>query len=214
MPTWNRREYVPAAIDCFLKQSYETRELVILDDGEEEIRDLIPDDPRIHYHFEDKRRITGDKRNRVNELAQGEIICHWDDDDWSAETRIEDQVARLQESEKQVTGYSVLYFWNVTIEKAFYYKAQRKGYVCGTTLCYYKKFWETRKYRHRHEATDNDFVYPIINRIAACTDPGQMVARIHNCHHTSRKNNIRQAISKDHIPAAFWKNEKMRLKTK
>ena len=212
MPTWNRRAFIPGAIDCFLKQSYSNRELVILDDGEQPIEDLIPKDDRIHYHFENHRRITGDKRNRVNELAQGEIICHWDDDDWSGENRIEDQVKRLQKSGKPVTGYGTLYFWNIVTRQALIYISVMKGYVCGTTLCYFREFWKDRLFRHRHEATDNDFVYPIINKIAAYNDSRHMVARIHNCHHTSRKNGIKQKIPDERIPEAFWKNEELRLK--
>jgi glycosyltransferase involved in cell wall biosynthesis len=49
MPTANRRRFVPEAIRLFLAQDYEEKELVVLDDGEDAIADLIPDDPRIRY---------------------------------------------------------------------------------------------------------------------------------------------------------------------
>jgi glycosyltransferase involved in cell wall biosynthesis len=49
MPTADRREFIPCAIRCFKNQDYENLELIILDDGEQEIRDLIPSDPRIRY---------------------------------------------------------------------------------------------------------------------------------------------------------------------
>lgn len=210
MPTWNRRSFIPAAIDCFLKQTYEPRELVILDDGEEQIEDLFPKDSRIHYVFENHRRITGDKRNRVNELSRGELICHWDDDDWSARTRIQDQVARLLKTGKPVTGYGTLLFWDVAKKEAKRFKAAIGGYVCGTTLCYTREFWQGRHFRMKHHASDNDFVYPIIGQIAASNDITQMVARIHNCHHTSPKSGIRETISRDLIPKEFWENEKLR----
>lgn len=211
MPTWNRRAFIPAAIDCFLRQTYENRELVILDDGEEQIEDLIPKDPRIRYFFENRRRITGDKRNRVNELAQGELICHWDDDDWSAADRIEFQVALLKKSGKPVTGFGTLLFWDIASGKVKRYRAASNNYVCGTSLCYRKDFWQIHRFKPRHESSDNDFVYPIVRHIAASSDPSHIVARIHGCHHTSRKSQISEILAKTAIPAAFWDNEKLRL---
>lgn len=210
MPTWNRREFIPCAVDSFLRQDYANRELVILDDGEEPIEDLIPDDARIHYHFENRRRITGDKRNRVCELAAGEIICHWDDDDWSAADRIRCQVDRLRKTGKPVTGFGTLLFWDLRNLEAKRYRAAITGYVCGTTLCYQREFWMQRHFRPRHEASDNDFVYPILSQIASSSEAMHMVARIHDCHHTSSKNGITEAVPRSSIPSAFWENEKLR----
>ena len=211
MPTWNRRAFIPCAIDCFLKQTYENRELVILDDGEEPIQDLIPRDGRIRYVFESHRRVTGDKRNRVNELAKGAIICHWDDDDWSAADRIAFQVDLLEKSNKPVTGFGTLLFWDVDARKTKRYRTSMAGYVCGTTLAYRKNFWALRHFRLKQEASDNDFVNSIARSIAASDEFSHIVARIHNCHHTSKKGGIREVVADSMIPAAFWENEKLRL---
>lgn len=210
MPTWNRRTFIPAAVDCWLKQTYQNRELVILDDGEEPIEDLLPEDNRIRYVFEQRRRVTGDKRNRICELARGEVICHWDDDDWSAPDRISFQVAILWQTGKPVTGFGVLLFWDVVHERAVRYRAHVPGYVCGTSLCYERAFWQMRRFREKHEASDNDFVYPILKQIAPSNDPTHMVARIHGCHHTSRKSSISEMVAREAIPAGFWENDKLR----
>lgn len=211
MPTWNRRAFVPAAIDCFLRQTYENRELVILDDGTEPLEDLIPRDPRIRYFFENKRRITGDKRNRANKLAQGSVICHWDDDDWSADGRVEFQVALLTKSGMPVTGFSNLLFWDLTQKKARRFVSALKNYACGTTLCYKKDFWVIHQFRPQHSASDNDFVYPVMNQIASSKETRYMVARIHDCHHTSTKTGVRENVPLSAIPEGFWENEKRRL---
>jgi glycosyltransferase involved in cell wall biosynthesis len=213
MPTWNRRPFIPCAIDCFLRQDYDRRELVILDDGEEPIEDLIPADPRIKYIFENRRRITGDKRNRVCQLAAGELICHWDDDDWSAPGRISHQVDILQASGKPVTGFSNLLFWNLNQKEARMFASSITGYVCGTTLCYTKEFWTVRNFKNRQVASDNDFVYPIIKSIAATKETEYVVARIHGCHHTSPKAKATawKKVPTERIPAGFWENEKLRL---
>jgi glycosyltransferase involved in cell wall biosynthesis len=88
MPTCDRRPFVPVAIDCFQKQDYPHRELVIVDDGTDPIDDLVPPDPRLRYHRLSRRAVLGEKRNLACELAQGTVITHWDDDDWSPATRL------------------------------------------------------------------------------------------------------------------------------
>lgn len=212
MPTWNRRAFIPAALDCFMRQTYDNRELVILDDGTEPVQDLLPaKDTRVRYFFENRRRITGDKRNRVNSLAKGSIICHWDDDDWSADNRLEFQVDLLLKSGKPVTGFSDLLFWDEKERLAKRFVSSMKGYACGTTLCYKKDFWVIHQFRPRHESSDNDFVYPILNQIAASKDTRYMVARIHNCHHTSEKTGVQDKVAVNLIPAEFWENDKRRL---
>jgi O-antigen biosynthesis protein len=212
MPTWNRRAFIPAAIDCFMRQTYENRELVILDDGDEPIDDLIPKDPRIRYIFENKRMITGDKRNRVCALAHGEIICHFDDDDWSAAGRVQHQIDLMEKTGKPITGFGELLFWDMNAKVAKRFHASIMGYVCGTTLCYTREFWFGHRFKSRHMASDNDFVYPNLQNVAASKEEKFMVARIHNCHHTSPKTGVRAAASIESIPAEFWENDKLRLK--
>jgi len=49
MPTYNRRQFVPQAIKYFLRQDYPHKELIILDDGTDKIRDLVLDFPEMQY---------------------------------------------------------------------------------------------------------------------------------------------------------------------
>ncbi len=211
MPTYNRREFIPAAIDCWQKQTYENRELVIMDDGTDSVRDIVSDGERIrYYHVGEKVGTLGQKRNRANLFAHGEIICHWDDDDWSAPNRISDQVARLQASGKPVTGYSSLLFWDAASKQAKRYQAEVPGYVCGTTLMYLRSLWQRHQFEDKQKASDNSFVWPILKQVAASNDCSHMVARIHG-DHTSAKDNIREVVPVDLIPTAFWENEKLRL---
>src|ERR1700730_5261279 len=82
MPTYNRRPIIPHAIDYFLRQTYAHRELIILDDGTDAIEDLVPSDRRIRYERLPKKITFGAKLNLGCELAKGELIAHFDDDDW------------------------------------------------------------------------------------------------------------------------------------
>lgn len=212
MPTKNRRSFIPAAIDCFMRQTYENRELIITDDGKDSVIDIVDQfksDGRIRYFRLREELTTGMKRNLTNSKATGTLICHFDDDDWSSDERIEYQVKFLEEKASSITGFSRLLFWDTIHEKALLYRAVVPGYVVGTSFLYYKKLWEGHPFKNIQKASDNDFIYPLTKRTAVSTDSSRMVARIH-ADHTSGKENIKEVIDKTAIPAAFWENEKLR----
>ena len=49
MPTYERRRYVPQALQSFLQQDYPNRELIIVDDGKDAIGDLVERLPNVRY---------------------------------------------------------------------------------------------------------------------------------------------------------------------
>ena len=102
--TRNRRQWLPRAIRCYQQQTYPCCELLIIADGED-VRDLLPADPTIRYLYVTGKTEIGAKRNFGVERAAGEIVAHWDDDDYSAPGRLADQIARMLESQRPVTGY-------------------------------------------------------------------------------------------------------------
>ena len=206
MPTCNRRRFIPAAIDCWIKQTYENRELVIVDDGEP-IEDLLPNDKRIQYILCDKMLI-GEKRNFANSFATGGIICHWDDDDYSAPDRIAYQVAMLEKSGKPITGFTGLYFWDAEKQIARRYRSGIKHRVCGTTLCYTKDIWQMHRFANVKIGEDNRFVDDAAPLVASSPEECYMVARIHDSH-TSSKKNISGSVAKELLPAGFWENERL-----
>jgi glycosyltransferase involved in cell wall biosynthesis len=81
MPTYNRRAFVPRAIEYFLRQDYLTKELITVNDGMDPVKDLMPIDDRIHYVHLSTKTPIGAKRNLACEQARAEIIAH-DDDAW------------------------------------------------------------------------------------------------------------------------------------
>jgi O-antigen biosynthesis protein len=205
MPIRNREAFVPAAVDCFLKQTYSNKELIILDDSDVSSSvELCSAWPVKHVLV--TQMPIGTKRNYCCELAQGEIICHFDSDDWSTPDRISDQVARLTRTGKPVTGYGTLLFWDAIMQQAKRFKSSVDGYVCGTTLCYRKDYWTDHRFEDKGQAEDNAFVYPALKSIAASSDSSHMVARIHKGN-TSTKDGISEIVYRDLIPAGFWDNE-------
>ncbi|GAC1625944.1 MAG: hypothetical protein NVS4B9_17440 [Ktedonobacteraceae bacterium] len=104
MPTKNRREFVAQALYYFEQQDYPNKELIVVDDGDDLVVDLVSQHPSARYLAPQYAHTVGVKRNIACEAAQGDIICHWDDDDWYAPTRLSYQVAPLLAGEADVTG--------------------------------------------------------------------------------------------------------------
>ncbi|HEV8189449.1 MAG TPA: glycosyltransferase family A protein [Pyrinomonadaceae bacterium] len=144
---------MPKAIESFLTQTYRSSLLLILSDGQD-VRDVVPDDPRIQLiHLAETRNI-GEKRNYGCERARGEVICHWDDDDWSAPARVADQVARLSEK-CSVTGYHSMRFTDGT---HWWLYQGTHDYALGTSLCYLRSWWQQHPFEARQVGEDNYFV--------------------------------------------------------
>jgi glycosyltransferase involved in cell wall biosynthesis len=101
--TEDRRRFLPALLDSFRRQTYTEKELVIVGDCYAE--NLTTPGEAI-YCFPASHDLTvGAKLNLCNSLAHGQFIAHFDSDDISAPERLEDQVQRLTNTEKSVTGY-------------------------------------------------------------------------------------------------------------
>jgi hypothetical protein len=73
-----RRSSVAEAIRRFLAGEPEDRELIVVDDGTNPVRDLVPDDPRIRYLRLGEPHSLGAQRNISCAQAWGEVIEHWD----------------------------------------------------------------------------------------------------------------------------------------
>lgn len=104
MPTHNRRAFLRLALDCFDAQTYPRKELVVIDDGTDAVGDLLEGRSGVRYARVSARMTIGAKRNLACDLAQGELIAHWDDDDWYGPRRLAEQAAPLIAQTCDVTG--------------------------------------------------------------------------------------------------------------
>jgi glycosyltransferase involved in cell wall biosynthesis len=104
MPTYNRRPYVKLALGHFFSQDYPNKELIIVDDGTDSVEDLVVGLSGVRYIRLQRRTAIGTKRNLACQAAKGDIIAHWDDDDWYAPDRLRYQLAPLLANEAEMTG--------------------------------------------------------------------------------------------------------------
>lgn len=161
MPTHNRRLFIPRAIQYFLCQDYPNRELIIVDDGTDHVKDLVPDDFHIHYLSQDQRLTIGAARNLACREAKGEIIVHWDDDDWIADWRLSYQVRNLLEKKADICGLNEVIFYDPGSGKSwkYVYNKGSRPWVAGNTLCYTKTFWNLNKFPDISVGEDTRFVW-------------------------------------------------------
>jgi glycosyltransferase involved in cell wall biosynthesis len=161
MPTANRKQFVQLAIAYFLRQDYPNRELVILDDGTYPIDHFITYDKRIKYYHSKSIYGLGVKRNICCENSLGEIIVHWDDDDWYAEDWISQQVHSLIQSGADITGINNINYFSLKEQKVWKYvdSIYEIPWVYGATLAYWKSFWRANIFRELNIGEDNDFIW-------------------------------------------------------
>jgi len=190
MPTADRRAFVPQAIQYFLRQDYPNRELIILDDGSDVVADLIPPDPRLRYVHLDAKHTIGAKLNLGCELAHGEIIAHWDDDDWMANWRLSYQVQELLvQPPGTLCGLAHLLFYDPRAVQAweYIYPPAERAWLAGGTFCYRKDFWEQHQFPDLNEGADTVFVWNLTNTpVLALSEHTFYVATVHP-HNTSPK---------------------------
>lgn len=182
MLTAERRAFVPQAVRTFLAQDYPHRELLVVDDGPEAVGDLLPDDPRVRHLRLDGTHSIGAKRNLGAEAARGELIAHWDDDDWYAPHRLHAQVEALTASGAALSGVASPRFWAPAADRAWQYVYPPDGrpWVCGATLCYWREAWRQRPFQDVHVGEDSTFVWAHApEAVVALQDESLFVGIIH-----------------------------------
>lgn len=150
MPTRERPDFALQAVRYFLAQDYPNKELVVLEDGTPALAGRLPDDPRIRYVATGlARRSIGAMRNEACRLARGDIVAHWDDDDWYGPERLTRQVAAIRAGEADITALrgSLMFdlaawrFWRCRpdLHRRLFVRD-----VHGGTLVYRRRVWEDK----------------------------------------------------------------------
>ncbi|MES1249506.1 MAG: glycosyltransferase family 2 protein, partial [Chitinophaga rupis] len=184
MPTYNRRWFIPRAIAYFLRQDYSNKELIIIDDGEDCIRDLVPvDKPGIRYYRLDTKINLGAKLNRACRLAKGGILVNWDDDDWYAPWRLRYQVDSLLRAGAEVCGINQLLYYDLRSQSGFLYSypADQRVWLLGSSLCFTRARWEGGVFAEIDVGMDGLFVWATRSeRVLPLSDNRFAVHMIHD----------------------------------
>jgi glycosyltransferase involved in cell wall biosynthesis len=167
MLTNNRRQMAFRAMRSFLSQTYQNKRILVAYDPSKQILlDIQGLLCGTRIEFAGTAQVSGTigaMRNQAADIAVkwgADIICHWDDDDWSHPNRIAEQVTLLQATGVDCVGYRDMLFWDTrqrdkewfwdTPEgygKAWVYNNRfDQSYCVGTSMCYWREAWERNQF--------------------------------------------------------------------
>jgi glycosyltransferase involved in cell wall biosynthesis len=113
---------------AFQAQTWPNKELIVLDDSPEPSAFMTSlTDERVRYVHEKERMRVGLKRNRLAELASGELIAHFDDDDYYGPRYLEKMATYLETCEMvKLSGW---FAWSTTHRAFFYWDTASAAHV-------------------------------------------------------------------------------------
>ena len=111
LPTYNRREYLPASLGSVLRQEYENLEIFVIRDGGDDVSDIVHEAGDERIRFIDRRENRGKPRSLNEALASagGKYVCYLDDDDIWYPNHVSTLVNTLEENPRFGAAYSDLY---------------------------------------------------------------------------------------------------------
>jgi glycosyltransferase involved in cell wall biosynthesis len=126
-------------------------EWIVYDDGQEEVRDLFEaardDLPKLYFIWSDEKMTLGEKRNRLNKEAKGDIIVAMDDDDFYFPERVEDAVKALQENPGfRLAGASEVYMFFTDTKDIWKAGPYFKGHATNGTMAWTKAYAKSHRY--------------------------------------------------------------------
>lgn len=126
VPTFNRQHLFPRLYECFQKQDYSKVELLIYDDTKRPSA-FFSNLPKVRYFHSEKRLSIGEKRNFLARKAAGDIIAHFDDDDFYMPNYISYMINNLGQG--PIVKLSSWFIYSVTHKMFGYWDTGSRGAV-------------------------------------------------------------------------------------
>jgi glycosyltransferase involved in cell wall biosynthesis len=148
-PTFNRRPFFKATIQCYLHQDYPRHllEWIIIDDGSDKIEDLVSDISGVKYFKYDEKMSLGKKRNLMHEKCKGDIIVYMDDDDYYPPQRVSHAVNMLTNSKTALcAGSSEIYIWFKKLQKMYQFGPYGPRHSTAGTFAFKRQLLDITSY--------------------------------------------------------------------
>lgn len=140
MPTYGRPDFVAESISMFLAQDYPAKELIVFNDCPGQT--LTGAFPGVRIVNAASRWATlGEKRNAAIELASGEYIAVWDDDDVYFPWRLSHSMKRICDTAAAL--YCPAEFWAYWGDENLHNNAAVPGWVCHPLIMFRKDLWRS-----------------------------------------------------------------------
>jgi glycosyltransferase involved in cell wall biosynthesis len=181
LPTRDRPAFVAQAVRYFLRQDYPARELLVVDCGKVPL--TLPSDPRIRHLRPDRPLTIGAARNLGCAAGRGELLAHWDDDDWIGADRLTRQVDAIRRADAGACGLASLLYYRPRHGDAWRYAplAGDGPFLGGGTLLFRRSAWAAAPFPETDVGEDAAFVAGLDpRRLLALPDDGWYVALLHD----------------------------------
>ena len=211
IPTFNRPKFIVNAIKAILDQDYDDFEIIIKDGGEP-IKHLLPDDKRIKYIWNKDRGIT-DAMNQAMRVATGDVFVWANDDDRIAKGTFKFVSKNLKDNDKW--GYGLIEMINGDVKMIWgdewnYERLLKQNFVPQPSV-----YWKREVYEEMGEMDEtNDLVsdYEYWLRIGSKYKPvfwNRIMA-----YYTIHKDQITQKIMAEQLRQANEVRKKYELLTR
>jgi glycosyltransferase involved in cell wall biosynthesis len=165
---------------------------VIVDDGKDQIKDLISDIPNVKYVLSDEVMTIGAKRNLGIESASHNILVMMDDDDIYPNNSVVSRVATLlMEPKKSCLFSTTIPCYQIHEKKSFMNvppitlpMSQR---VSEATMCFTREFWEERKFSDIQIAEADAFIRDREHMCRELSPQDVIVSLVHRKNSSSRR---------------------------
>jgi glycosyltransferase involved in cell wall biosynthesis len=182
--TYCRARFLPAVSACVDAQTYPNIEWLVWDDSPEPCEALLNGGSnRLNYIYEPERLKIGAKRNRLIEMSKGDIILHFDDDDFYGRNYVKNAVNSLQDRNADLALLSGFFVAHLDAGRFGYYRTlvktgpafrfNKQGvamvkleqinipliHLCyGWSYAYKKTVWDQIKFLELNVFEDREFV--------------------------------------------------------
>jgi len=199
-PTYNRRKFLPSLIECYKSQTYpkEHMEWIILDDGDDCVKDVFDDVskiiPNVRYIRHPTKLLIGAKRNILNREAKGEIIVAMDDDDFYFPERVSTAVVNFARNKTiELAGSSLIYMYYTDNKKIYSLGPYNKNHATNGTMAWRKSYANNHTYDETvTHAEERSFLENYANPMIQL-DPMKVMLVISHSENTFDKKKLRES---------------------
>jgi glycosyltransferase involved in cell wall biosynthesis len=181
MATGDRPRFVRQAIRCFLRQSFQPAELVVVDDGQEPVEELCRGLLNVRYLRCPGPMSLGAKLNHGMEHARGEIVQKWDDDDYYGPEFLAQAAGALQNVEPG-RGIVAWCCFTVLLPGEESPRFSGHGWAAGATLCFHRELGLRTRFRDVPREVDRGFLEDAGVEIRRVCAPESLMVVRHGSH--------------------------------
>lgn len=192
-PTFNRRPFFQAAIQCFNHQTYPKHrmEWIIVDDGTDKIEDLVSSHPNVKYFKVSEKMTLGKKRNFMHANSCGDIIVYMDDDDYYPPERVSHAVEALMANPTILcAGASEIYIYFKHLNSLIQFGPYGPNHATAGTFAFRREMLNMTQYNDAACLAEErfflkDYTIPMIQ-----LDPTKVILVFSHMHNTFDKRKL------------------------